>query len=105
MQRGAEKALRNILPGKNPDHALDGESRFFVDAADPRMGVWRAQHFQVHEVVHHHIHRVTGLARDYGWTERIFETCSAGSAGNVLFRGPFAVKSVRDAAITGAPAQ
>ena len=105
MQGRAEKALGNILPGKNLDHARDGESRFFVDGADPCMRVWRAQHFQVHEVVHHHIHRVTGLARDNGRTERTSQTCSAGAAGDVLFRGFFAVKGVRDAAITGAPAQ
>lgn len=105
MRGGAEKATRNILPGKNLDNARDGQRRLDVDAADARVGMWRAQHLEVQQVVHRHIHRVTGLSRDDRRAERVSEARPAGLAGNVLFCGLSALKSVVDAAVTGAPAQ
>jgi hypothetical protein len=69
------------------------------------MGVWRAEYFQVRQILYHYIHGVTGLSGDNGRTKRISETCPARPAGNVLFGRLFAVKSVRNTAIAGAPAQ
>ena len=61
--------------------------------------------FRYSQVLYHHIHGVTGFSGDNGRTKRISETCPARPPGNVLFGRLFAVKSVRNAAITGAPAQ
>ncbi|HJZ13830.1 MAG TPA: hypothetical protein VJ251_00005, partial [Stellaceae bacterium] len=57
------------------------------------------------QVVHRHIHRVTGLSRDDRRAEGISEVRPAGHAGNVVFGGLSAMKGIVDAAVTGAAAK
>src|ERR1700730_3886455 len=56
-------------------------------------------------MVHRHVHRVTGLSRDDRRAERISEARPAGPAGDVLFCRLSAMKSIVDAAVTGAAAK
>src|ERR1700676_1886047 len=65
----------------------------------------RAQDLQVQQVVHCHIHRVTGFSRDNRGAERISQASPTSLSGDILFCGFSAVKGLVDAAVTGAAAK
>src|ERR1700733_2790211 len=105
MKGSAEQAMGNIFPSKNLNHTGDGLRRLTVDASDSCVGMRRAQDLQVQQVVHCHIHRVTGFSRDNRRTERICQASPTSLPGDILFNVLCAVKSIDDTAVTGAPAK
>ncbi len=105
MGRGRVEFARHVLPGEDRHHAGHGKGLVALDGFDARMGMRRAQHFQMQRVLGRHVERVMRLAGDDRLGERVAQAPAAGFAGDVLLDIDDAVQRVVDAVIAGAAAQ
>ena len=64
MGRGAVEPARHVLPGEDLDHARHRQRPLAADAQDAGMGMRRAQHLEVQQPLHRHVHGVAGVAGD-----------------------------------------
>ncbi len=102
---GRIKSTGHILPGVDGDHAGHGLRLIALDRRDARMGMGRAQHFQVKRVLHRNVERVMRVTGNDRLGEGVAQTPAAGFSGNVVLDIDDAVQRVVDAVIAGAAAQ
>ena len=105
MGRGRVEFARHVLPGEDRHHAGDGKGLVALDRLDARMGMGRAQHFQMQRILGGYVERVMRLAGDDRLGERVTQAPAAGFAGNIVLDIDDAVQRVVDRVIAGAAAQ
>ena len=80
-----------ILPREDTDDARQRSGAALVDANNAGMGMWRAQHLQVQQALHDHVHRIAGVAVTMsslnGLTRLAPQACPAVSASADQIRG------------------
>ena len=99
MQRCRVELARDILPGKDLHDARDRHRLAAVDLQDLRMGMGRAQYFQMQQALHGDIHGVARMAGDDRFPEGVAQAGTAGLSGHVLLDFGDAVDGVPDRAI------
>ncbi len=105
MQRRAEQPLGHVLPGIDGDDARHRQRGAPVDGQDPRMGVRRAPHLEVQQVLDRQVHRVAGLAGQDRGREGVGQAGAERLAGDVRLDVAAAVQGVIDRPVAGAAAQ
>ena len=84
VERGAEEPARHVLPGEDLHHSRHRHRPLAADGEDAGVGVRRAQHLEVQQPFHRHVHRVARPAGDDPLGERIRDARAAGFAGDVV---------------------
>ena len=105
VERGTKEPARHVLPREDLHHSRHRHRPLAADGEDAGVGVRRAQHLEVQEPFHRHVHSVACPAGDDPLGERIRDARAAGFAGDVLLDLGHAGKRVADRAIAGAAAQ
>jgi hypothetical protein len=105
VEGGAVEPARHVLPGEDLDHSRRRHRPLAANGEDAGMGVRRAQHLEVRQPLHGHVHGVACAARDDACGKRVRQARAAGPAGDVILDFSHAGKSVADRAVAGAPAQ